>query len=92
MFILRRVLNLIIFVGVIFGTDLVYIPETGTWTGDSTKSFDTVVKRSKDQFKRMVKNTYRVLLTRGMKGCYVTFLDKNSEHFFRSRMETITGD
>ena len=78
------------YVGVIFGTDLVYIPETGTWTGDSTKSFDTVVKRSKDQFKRMVKNTYRVLM--GMKGCYVTFLDKNSEHFFRSRMETITGD
>ena len=35
----------------------------------------------------MVQNTYRVLLTRGMKGCYVTFMDKNTEHFFRSRME-----
>jgi DUF2075 family protein len=75
------------YVGVIFGTDLVYIPETGTWRGDPTKSFDTVVKRSGPRFVQMVKNTYRVLLTRGMKGCYVTFLDKNTEHFFRSRME-----
>jgi hypothetical protein len=28
-----------------------------------------------------------VLLTRGMKGCYVHFMDKNTENFFRSRME-----
>ncbi len=75
------------YVGVIFGTDLVYLPESASWTGDRTKSFDTVVKRSGDRFRQMVQNTYRVLLTRGMKGCYVTFMDKNTEHFFRSRME-----
>jgi hypothetical protein len=34
---------------------------------------------------------HRVLLTRSMKGCYVTFLDKNTEHPFRSRMES-TGN
>jgi hypothetical protein len=34
-----------------------------------------------------VKNTYRVLLTRGMKGCYVYFVDRETERFFRSRME-----
>jgi DUF2075 family protein len=77
------------YVGVIFGTDLVYVPETGAWIGDQSKSFDSVVKRSGSRFIQMVKNTYRVLLTRGMKGCYVTFLDKNTEHFFRSRMESI---
>lgn len=75
------------YVGVIFGTDLVYLPDTGAWIGDPTKSFDSVVKRSGSRFVQMVKNTYRVLLTRGMKGCDVTFLDKNTEHFFRSRME-----
>lgn len=33
--------------------------------------------------------TYRVLLSRGMKGCYVCFLDKATETFFRSRMESL---
>jgi hypothetical protein len=75
------------YVGVIFGLDLVYIPDSASWKGDHTKSFDSVVKRSGTRFTQMVQNTYRVLLTRGMKGCYVTFMDKNTEHFFRSRME-----
>jgi len=52
---------------VIFGLDLVYMPEAAEWRGDKTKSHDTVVKRSGDRFTQMVKNTYRVLLTRGMK-------------------------
>ena len=75
------------YVGVIFGPDLVYVPEAGAWKGDLTQSYDSVVKRSGERFAQMVKNTYRVLLTRGMKGCYVYFMDKNTENFFRSRME-----
>lgn len=77
------------YVGVIFGPDLVYVPELADWKGDNTKSFDTVVKRSGDRFTQMVKNTYRVLLTRGMKGCFVHFMDRNTEMFFRSRMENL---
>ena len=30
-----------------------------------------IVKRSGDRFTDLVKRTYRVLLTRGVKGCYV---------------------
>src|SRR5438477_5049846 len=75
------------YVGVIFGPDLIFSPEAADWRGDKTKSFDTVVKRAGDHFTKMVKNTYRVLLTRGMKGCFVHFMDKNTENFFRSRME-----
>jgi DUF2075 family protein len=75
------------YVGVIFGPDLVYAPEIADWRGDKTKSHDREVKRSGDRFTQMVKNTYRVLLTRGMKGCYAHFMDKNTETFFRSRME-----
>ena len=75
------------YVGVIFGTDLVYVPESASWKGDNTKSFDSVVKQSGARFTQMVQNTYRVLLTRGIKGCYMTFIDKSTEHFFRSRME-----
>lgn len=75
------------YVGVIFGKDLVYDPDRSTWMGCKEHSWDGTVKKSKDRFTELVKNTYRVLLTRGMKGCYVYFMDKDTERFFRSRME-----
>lgn len=34
----------------------------------------------------IIKNTYRTLMTRGMKGCYVYFTDKAAERHFRSRL------
>lgn len=74
------------YVGVIFGNDLIYDFDSQQWVGDKSNSYDTVVKRSGDQFIDLVKNTYRVLLSRGMKGCYVYFVDKNTENFFKSRM------
>jgi uncharacterized protein len=75
------------YVGVIWGLDLVYDFERQSWYGDKKKSHDAVVKRSKDQFTDLVKNAYRVLLSRGLKGCYVYFMDKDTERFVRSRME-----
>jgi DUF2075 family protein len=75
------------YVGVIFGNDLVYNFDTQSWEGHPENSSDQVVKRSKDIFLDLVKNTYRVLLSRGMKGCYVYFMDKETEKFFKSRME-----
>jgi uncharacterized protein len=75
------------FAGVIFGPDLRYDMDEQRWVGHKESSFDTTVKRSGDRFTDLVKNTYRVLLTRGMKGCYVHFMDRDTERFFRSRME-----
>jgi len=75
------------YVGVIFGKDLVYDPNGQKWVGVKEESYDTEVKRSGSMFTDLVKNTYRVLLTRGMKGCYVHFMDRDTELFFRSRME-----
>ena len=75
------------YVGVIFGKDLVYNLDEQRWEGNRELSHDREVKRSRNQFIDLVKNTYRVLLTRGMKGCYVYFMDKNTERFFKSRME-----
>jgi uncharacterized protein len=75
------------YVGVIFGTDLVYDPDQGIWVGRPENSYDTVVKRSGEKFTDLAKNTYRVLLSRGLKGCYVCFQDKNTERFVRSRIE-----
>lgn len=74
------------YAGVIWGPDLVYDPGAG-WRGDRTQSKDRVVRGSRDRFPDLVKNTYRVLLSRGLKGCYVHFMDKNTEAFVRSRTE-----
>lgn len=75
------------YVGVIFGKDLIYDFDNQVWVGDKQFSADTIVKRSGDQFTDLVKNTYRVLLSRGLKGCYVHFLDKDTERFVKSRIE-----
>lgn len=50
-------------------------------------SKDAVVKRSGDHFLRLLKNTYRILLSRGMKGCYVHFMDRDTARFVQSRMD-----
>ncbi|HTQ64439.1 MAG TPA: DNA/RNA helicase domain-containing protein, partial [Puia sp.] len=73
------------YVGVIFGNDLAYNPDRHIWEGRQENSYDTQVKGSSD-FLQLVKNTYRILLSRGMKGCYVYFLNKETEQFFRSRI------
>lgn len=76
------------YVGVIVGPDLTYNLDTQQWEGNWKDSFDTVVKRAKDDFTTLVKNTYRVLLSRGLKGCYVHFMDRATEQFVKSRIES----
>lgn len=63
------------YTGVIFGRDLRWDPASADWVGDAGTSHDSIVKRSGDRFTDLVKRTYRVLLTRGMMGCYVYFED-----------------
>ena len=75
------------YVGVIVGKDLIYNFDRQAWEGHPEESHDQNVKRSKGRFVDLVKNTYRVLLSRAMKGCYIHFLDKDTERFFRSRIE-----
>jgi uncharacterized protein len=77
------------YVGVIFGKDLVY---NDGWSGNRKVSHDNVVKKAKEEeFVNLVKQTYRVLLTRGMKGCYVFFEDDATKDFFLSRITTETA-
>jgi uncharacterized protein len=78
------------YAGVIFGNDLVYRPREG-WIGRREYSYDGGLKRgtSEEDFTRLVKNTYRVLLSRGLKGCYVYFTDEKTRDFFESRMDRI---
>lgn len=76
------------YAGIIWGTDLVFDPIGGQWIGNPSESEDKQVKKSKGDFVDLVKNTYRVLLTRGMKGCYVYFQDEATRNFVRSRLES----
>ncbi len=85
------------YVGVIIGPDLAY--RDGRIVSDATKraSSDQSVKGLKAMFKAepesaraladaIVKNTYRTLMTRGMKGCYVYCTDEPLAAYLRSRL------
>jgi len=77
------------YVGVIFGPDLVYRPMHGGWVGQRHESRDRIVSRgvTDAEFTAFVKSTYRVLLTRGLRGCYVYFMDAPTRDFFVNRTE-----
>ena len=81
------------YVGVIFGDDLVYRPRRG-WSGRPQFSKDRTAKRgvTDEQFTEYVKNTYRVLISRGLKGCFVYFTDEKTRDFFESRTDHLAMD
>lgn len=77
------------YVGVIFGNDLVYDPKGKSLVGQPKNSRDPVLKKSSgSDFTNYAKHVYRVLMSRGMSGCYMYFVDKETERFFRSRLES----
>ncbi len=74
------------YVGVIVGPDIKFDFETGSWVGNPTGSKDPTLARDNKSFLSNIKNRYRVLMTRAHRGCYVHFVDKEVEKFFRSRI------
>lgn len=75
------------YVGVIIGGDLCVDPSGGRLSANIDATKDPMLKRNPASFEKYVKNIYRTLLTRGMKGCYVYFTDKQTEEYFKGRME-----
>jgi uncharacterized protein len=75
------------YIGVIVGKDLVYDPACHALRANISATCDPKLRQHPENFETHVKNIYRTLLTRGMKGCYVYFDDKATEGFFRSRIE-----
>jgi hypothetical protein len=66
--------------GVILGDDLVR--RSGAWVARRDRSFDGQVKKAGEQeFPALVRNTYKVLLTRGMKGTAVYSTDPETQQF-----------
>jgi len=80
------------YVGVIIGKDLSFDPVKSEFYTDHEEYKDIQGKRGlkekPEELNRLVRNIYKVLMSRGMKGCYVYFVDKETERYFKSRMKT----
>lgn len=87
------------YIGVIIGADL--IVRNGEILTDASKraSSDNSVKGYKRMLKEnpieasrtldlIIKNTYRTLMTRGMKGCYIYCVDKETADYFKDQHAT----
>jgi len=75
------------YIGVIFANDLTYNPAKEVWESHLGNSYDNMAKRGNKRFTEHLKNVYRVLMSRAHKGCYVYFMDKATEDYFRSRIK-----
>lgn len=88
------------YVGVIIGDDIRY--ENGHVVTDFTKRArtDQSLKGIKKMYKsdpekaleradEIIKNTYRTLMTRGMKGCYIYCTDPGLRDYIRNRLDAV---
>ncbi len=81
------------YVGIIIGTDLRY--ENGCVITDPSKRAKSDqslrgLKKKKDYDEladRIIRNTYKTLLTRGQKGCYIYCEDKPLQEYLKKRIE-----
>jgi DUF2075 family protein len=72
--------------GVIMGPDLVWRDDR--WVAQPHRSFDSQVKRATlPEFDRAVRNTYKVLLTRGMLGSVVFSTDPETQRFLSELLQ-----
>ena len=86
------------YIGVIVGDDLIVRdskvlvdPSKRAKTDASIKGYKALFKKdeksAKEKIRAIIKNTYRTLMTRGMKGCYVYFTDKETGDFFNKSIK-----
>ena len=82
------------YVGVIVGDDLNFNEDEMLFSTDHTKYKDKTGKKGMqdkpEELNRLVRNIYKVLMTRGMRGCYVYFTDKKLEEYFKKRMNLVS--
>ena len=78
------------YIGVIIGKDLRYDPNSGRIITDksciSKDDKTSGIRSSEDtQARRLILNTYKTLLTRGQKGCYVYCEDQALSHYLKRK-------
>ncbi|MBU1143919.1 MAG: DUF2075 domain-containing protein [Firmicutes bacterium] len=77
----------------IIGNDIIYNLNTQSWLSMKSNHKGNMISQVKlkgmldEKYQSIVKNIYRVLLSRGMKGCFVYFMDKNTENFVKTRIK-----
>lgn len=87
------------YIGVIVGEDLIVRdgevlvdPSKRSKMDKSIFGYKKLMKENPEETKKLlktiIKNTYRTLMTRGIKGCYVYFVDKETEEYFRGKLIT----
>ena len=81
------------YVGVFIGKDLRYDPATGKIVTDQTKiskddKSSGIRNATEKVAETLIKNTYKTLLTRGQKGCFVYCEDKELAEYFREMIST----
>jgi len=85
------------YIGVIIGPDLtvrdgrlITLPEARDRHDSTMKGYKTLLRRdpvsARAKADLIIKNTYRTLMTRGMRGCYVYCTDAQTRAYFRSRV------
>ncbi len=83
------------YIGVIIGDDLQYtedhvesFPEHRASSDQSVKGYKKLLKanpiQAQERLDKIIKNTYKTLLTRGQKGCYVYCTDKKLAAYIKS--------
>ena len=81
------------YVGVFIGKDLRYDPATGKIVTDQTQiskddKSSGIRNATEKVAETLIKNTYKTLLTRGQKGCFVYCEDKELAEYFREMIST----
>ena len=91
------------YVGVIIGPDLlirngevVTLPENRSRMDSTIKGYKKALREDADaarrRAERIIKNTYRTLMSRGQKGCYVFCTDGETAEYFRQMAGLIEAD
>lgn len=87
------------YVGVIIGPDLIVrngevitVPEERASTDKSVHGWKKLMKENpvatKARLDQIIKNTYRTLMTRGQKGCYIYCTDPETQEYFNNSLKS----
>jgi DUF2075 family protein len=88
------------YIGVILGPDLVArngvlhaLPDKRAGTDASLKGYKTMLREEPEKARKkaatIIKNTYRTLLTRGQKGCFVFSVDPETNDYLKDSLGTL---
>jgi DUF2075 family protein len=79
------------YVGVIVGNDLKYNGAAdkfySEWNSYKDIKGKQGLREDPEKLCKMIRNIYRILMSRGMKGCYVYFRDKSTEAYFKESLK-----